>query len=247
MHLDQHVKGGGEAVELAGAYLSVDPAGDSPYPSSCRNSARFFGVDERVRENDLDAIIDIFQSRGIQRFHFWLSPCVQATEIEGWLGPRGFEPFQGTGYPTLRHQQPAVSHPEPELEVRLVRGEEARHAAELLLGDHGHCKAFAATIGASGIDHFIAFDGDRPVASSLLCTTGGISYLSHGHTLEADRNRGAQTGMIRARVERGRELGSRHIVSETLFMLETSLHNLQRCGFQIIYEKRVFVWQSPVP
>lgn len=63
-------------------------------------------------------------------------------------------------------------------------------------------------------------------------------------TRESDRRRGAQQALIARRVERAEQLGCSMLVSETLYMLEPSLRNLQRAGFEEVYQKEVYEWNA---
>jgi ribosomal protein S18 acetylase RimI-like enzyme len=88
----------------------------------------------------------------------------------------------------------------------------------------------------------MAFDGKRPVATAALAVFEGLGYLLSAATREGDRKRGAQQALIAKRIERAEQSGCSLIVSETLSILEHSLRNLQRAGFQEIYEKEVYAW-----
>jgi hypothetical protein len=86
----------------------------------------------------------------------------------------------------------------------------------------------------------MAFDGNRPVASAVLCTFEELGYLCMARTAEADRGRGAQRALIAKRIEKARALGCRTLVSETLSIVPISLGNLRKAGFKTVYEKEVY-------
>src|SRR6266478_5992717 len=69
-------------------------------------------------------------------------------------------------------------------------------------------------------------------------------YLTAAATAESHRKRGAQQALIAKRVERAERIGCSLLVSETLYMIEHSYRNLQRAGFQEVYEKEVYEWSS---
>jgi GNAT superfamily N-acetyltransferase len=71
-----------------------------------------------------------------------------------------------------------------------------------------------------------------------------MGYLMAARTAETHRKRGAQQALIAKRVERAEQIGCSILVSETLTMLEHSLRNLQRAGFQEIYDKEVYEWNA---
>lgn len=237
-----------EQVRLGGALITIDPTSVSPYPSSNRNRVQYFGVDETVTVEQVDAIIALFRARGVERFHFWVCPGPQAEEIEAWLKKRKLKRFGGTGYPTLVRTVAAATPPhQTDLKVRRV----TRAALDKLpvdraamFGESPDESIFLSTLGRRGFDHFFAFDGKMPVAFAMLCSNGRLGYLCHGFTLESHRNKGAQSALIRARIARAAEREYTVVASETLYLLQTSLHNLERAGFEIAYEKKVWVWTA---
>ena len=62
--------------------------------------------------------------------------------------------------------------------------------------------------------------------------------------LKNTEEKGGQNVLIKARLNRAAELGCQVACSQTLTMLKTSLGNLESNGFEIIYEKQVFIWES---
>jgi GNAT superfamily N-acetyltransferase len=63
-------------------------------------------------------------------------------------------------------------------------------------------------------------------------------------TAESHRRRGAHQALIAKRIERAEQLGCAIEISETLYMLEHSWRNLQRAGFEEVYEKEVYEWSA---
>jgi GNAT superfamily N-acetyltransferase len=89
----------------------------------------------------------------------------------------------------------------------------------------------------------------RQVGPDEIAAAGGqpdedIGYLMAAATAEGDRKRGAQQALIAKRIERAEQAGCSIQVSETLYMLEHSYRNLQRAGFEEIYEKEVYEWKA---
>ena len=89
-------------------------------------------------------------------------------------------------------------------------------------------------------DVWAAMEDETVVGYGMATTVGGITYLGGAGTAEAYRNRGAQTAIIRARLQDAVRRGSQIAVSETLSMLGSSLRNLQRAGFTIAYDKLMY-------
>jgi GNAT superfamily N-acetyltransferase len=234
-------------VQIESAIVTLDPpSATSPYPSANRNGVCFFGCGGRVSRTDLSEILSIFRDSEVQRFFFWLSPNPQEEVITGWLEDNRFKPFKGTTYPTLiRHVEPVASF-RTCLDVRRVsRGEvEENRDAVVRIFEPWPSSFFFESIEKSGFEHFMAYEAGAPVSAAILACDGDFAYLGWAGTAEAHRKKGGQNALIRARLNRAEELGCRVACSETLAMLKTSLRNLQRNGFETVYHKKVYVWES---
>ena len=182
----------------------------------------------------------------VERFFFWLSPNPQDEEISGWLEDNRLTPFKGTTYPTLIRTVEPVPPFQTPLDVRRVsRGEvEENRDAVVRIFDPWPSSFFFESIEQSGFEHFMAFEAGAPVSAAILACDGDFAYLGWAGTAEAHRKKGGQNALIRARLNRAAELGCRVACSETLAMLKTSLGNLQRNGFETVYHKKVYVWES---
>ena len=154
--------------------------------------------------------------------------------------------FGGTGYPTLIRVAEKVSSHRTELEVKRIDREEAEKEREVLVeiyGEGSWAEFFIASCDESGFDHYFALDQGRPVSAANLCSTERVGYLGWAATIGSHRGRGGQSALIAERIDRAGERGCRWVCAETLYMLETSLNNLKRFGFEILYEKKIFVWE----
>jgi GNAT superfamily N-acetyltransferase len=103
---------------------------------------------------------------------------------------------------------------------------------------------YARPAGKQGFFHYMAFDGNRPVAIAALCVFEDMGYLMAARTTETHRQRGAQQALLARRGERAEQIGCAILVSETLTMLEHSLRNLRRAGFEQAYDKEVYEWNG---
>ncbi|HEU4568313.1 MAG TPA: GNAT family N-acetyltransferase [Marmoricola sp.] len=94
---------------------------------------------------------------------------------------------------------------------------------------------------------FAAWEGDRIVAAGMLFVHGDTAHLVGAATLPQARGRGAQSALMRARVEEARHRGCRWIGTETGAESpespNPSLHNMRRLGFTELYERRNWVWK----
>lgn len=233
---------GAELARIGGGFLTIDRSSATEYPSTNGNRAEFVGVTRPASHVETEAITERFSAAGVSRWFFWLSPCAQAEEIRKWLLTLGLWPFDGPRYITLARSAEAVAPHRTALRVRALPAPELHvHTGFLheLYGDFAG--AYLGTIGRDDCLHYLAFDGDRPVAAAGLCIAGAAGYLFLAATSEADRSRGAQNALIAARVRAAHARGCRIVMSETLSILRPSLANLVRQGFRECYDTQVFV------
>ena len=233
---------GAECAELGGGFLTIDRSSTAEYPSTNRNRAEFIGVSRPASRGEVEEIVERFAAAGVRRWFFWLSPCPQMEEIRQWLPELGLRPFDGPRYIALTRSPEAVAPHRTALRVRALKAPELRAQTGFLNELHGEfAGAFLGTIGRDDCLHYLAFDGDRPVAASGLCVVGAAAYLFLAATREADRSRGAQNALIAARIRAAHARGSRIVMVETLSILRPSLANLVRQGFRECYDTQVFV------
>jgi GNAT superfamily N-acetyltransferase len=190
----------------------------------------------------LETVSERFTAAGVGRWFFRLTPCPQAGALRDWLHKLGLRPFDGPRYITLARPAAALPPHPTRLRVRAVPPAELRARQMFLLELYGdYAGIYLTTVGREDCTHFLAFDGDRPVAAAGLCVTGTTGYLFLGATREADRLRGAQSALIAERVTAAYRQGCRIVLAETMSMLPTSLANLVRKGFQESYDTEIFV------
>jgi hypothetical protein len=233
---------GTEFAEIGGGFLVIDRRSDSPFPSTNPNRAEFLGVVRPAGRRHLESVVERFTAAGVGRWFFRLSPCLQAGALREGLHKLGLSPFAGPRYITLARPAAALPPHPTRLRVRAVPPAELRARQMFLLELYGdYAGIYLTTVGREDCTHFLAFDGDRPVAAAGLCVTGTTGYLFLGATREADRLRGAQSALIAERVTAAYRQGCRIVLAETMSMLPTSLANLVRKGFQESYDTEIFV------
>jgi len=223
-------------------YVSIDPARQAQYASANWNRVHLCGAEPGLRPEGLVRLIDEFTSAGVTRFFVWLSPGPDMNTVRGWLAQAGFKPRKWTRYPTLFRESLEPASFRTDLVVREARGADMTAAREAL-GDT-MWREYERSFDTDGFFHVMAFDGARPVAIGALAVFEGLGYLTAAATAEGDRQRGAQSALIAARIAKARELGCSALAVETLTMLEHSLRNLERAGFRVAYEKEVYEWNA---
>jgi GNAT superfamily N-acetyltransferase len=223
-------------------YVTLDPERQGPFASLNMNRVHLCGTEAGLTTSGIAGLIDRFATERIKRFFVWLSPGPDMDTVRGWLEAQGLSRVRRTGYPTLWRRTASPMAFKTDLDVREVSAEEIA-AARDQFGD-ALWPGYLRSAGKPGFFHFMAFDGGRPVAIAALCLFEDIGYLMAAATAESDRRRGAQQALIASRVARAEQMGASIQVSETLYMIEHSLRNLQRAGFEEAYEKEVFEWNA---
>ena len=232
---------------VSGAFIAVAPGSVSLQ----RNRVVGLGLEEPATEKTLDHILDVFRASRVKRFSLHQGPFAQAGGItEGLLG-RGFKVHHH--YSKLWRDTSAPFAVATDLRVHRIRKPEAEVFARACVeGENFGWTAdrsawIQAAVGAPGFSHYLAFDGDKPVATGLLYVQGDSGWLGWGGTLSAYRRRGAHSALIAARVKRAAQLGAKWIVSETLAPTpgrpSGSYRNQLRQGFEQAYQRPIWVWE----
>jgi hypothetical protein len=233
---------------VAGAFITVAPRSVSLQ----RNRVLGLGVEEPATAGTLDHLVDVFRASRVKRFGLHQGPPAQAEEITDGLRKRGFKLHHH--YSKLVRDTSAPPAVSTDLEVRRVSEAEAETFArvfvegEIFAWPHDRTPWVQAAVGAPGFSHYLAFDGDKPVATALLYVKGDCAWMGWGGTLTAYRRRGAHAALIAARIKRAAQLGVKWIVSETMAPVPRrpagSYRNQLRLGFKEAYQRPIWVWQQ---
>ena len=223
-------------------YVTVDRSRQGRFASTNMNRVHLCGAEAGLTPEGIARLIELFRSENVERFFVWLSPGPEMDSVRGWLEAHGLSRIRRTGYPTLWRRGGSLVAFRTDFAVREVGIDEITAARGALGG--AMWPGYLRSAGKQGFVHYIAFDGDRPVAIAALCMFEDIGYLMAASTAENDRKRGAQQALIAARVARAEREGCAIQISETLYVIEHSLRNLQRAGFEEAYEKEVFEWNA---
>ena len=224
-------------------YVTMDVGRQTPFASSNINRVYLCGAEAGMSSAGVGRLIDLFATEGVKRFFVWLSPGPDMDLARGWLEAARPVPHQAH---RLSDAMPRPARPpldfKTDLEVREVDADEIAQASDQL--GETLWPEYARSAGRERFFHYMAFDGQRPVAIAALCIFEDIGYLMAAATAESDRKRGAQQALIAKRIERAEQMGCSILVSETLYMIEHSYRNLQRAGFEEAYEKEIYEWNA---
>jgi GNAT superfamily N-acetyltransferase len=225
-------------------------------PGSYVNKACGFGFDRELTEPELDGLVAFFAKRGVEP-KVELSPFVSQALLAG-LAQRGFvlkECENVLARPLDRGVEPrallsqgwpagvSVERVDPQDEVTVRRFIEVSMSGFLPEGapvPEAFVEAGLKSVREPTYDSYVARVGGEVVGAGGCDSSGGITGLFGTSVKPAYRRRGVQQALIVARLERGREQGSRlaFIVSGPGIPTE---RNAARLGFRMAYTRVVLV------
>jgi len=143
----------------------------------------------------------------------------------------------------FRHALGDAPDPGTALELVEIGREQAEDFARVIRIAYGLTIEADASIGAvlglSAWTCWIAYARDEPVGAAALFVDQGAGYLGYAGTLPEHRGKGAQGGLLAARLPRARELGCDAVYTETGELQanrpSASYRNILRAGFEELY------------
>jgi GNAT superfamily N-acetyltransferase len=94
----------------------------------------------------------------------------------------------------------------------------------------------ANIVGRPGWSCYVAYDGEQAAGAGALFVDGQVGWLGYAATLPRYRGRGAQSGLLAARIEDARKQGCSTVITETGELDEgrpsSSYRNILRAGFR---------------
>jgi hypothetical protein len=107
------------------------------------------------------------------------------------------------------------------------------------------------TIGRPHWHHYLAFEGDTPIASAAMYVAGSATWFGFAATDAAYRKRGAQHALIMRRLHDAADAGCTWVSVETAEDTVTrdapSFRNLRRLGFEVAYTRPNYLWVKTAP
>jgi len=208
------------------------------------------GMSTPATAKELDAIIGRYRDANVRRFFLQLSPAAQPLALLDWIRQRGFVPYNAW-MKLYRRAEPysddvaAMDAPEHTVRVERAHHEDADTFGTIAATTFGMPPAAAqwltTIVGRDGWHCYLAYDGATPIGVGAMFVMRDYAWLGIAGTLEAARRRGAQTALIRHRVNVAHAMGCKWVVVETAEETATrvvpSLHNLRRLGFTVAYPR----------
>ncbi len=240
--------------DVPGGWVAVQTgAPAAEFPSQGKSRVNWLAPDGPVGETAVARALDAARELECPRIFLWLAPWGCDVGTEAALRRAGAVPMQDVDQIAVGCEtdggeaRAAAGAPVGALfEARRLAPGEIAEVMERVRPWYGPDGAgIAARFTKPGrVEIFGAFEGEAPVAIALLMIDGEWAYLGGAGTDPTKRGRGAQTALIRTRVQRGADLGVRWCAAETNTAVATSFRNLRRCGFQDVLVWRVWRWDN---
>lgn len=208
------------------------------------------GLKEPVTPEAVKEMTRYYKERALRNFAIQPSPNAQPKELADWLTEAGYV-NRGNWAKVIRGPEPAPMI-QTELRIEEVGAAYGESFARIALAVFGMPTALlpwlSALVGRPAWHHYLAFDGDLPVATGSIYIKNEIGWLGIGATLPSHRGRGAQGAIMARRIADGIAKGCRWLVTET--DEETperpnpSYRNMVRTGFTMLYARPNYYLRS---
>jgi hypothetical protein len=215
-------------------------------PTKFWSKALGFGFDEPVTGDLIEELLAFYRSNQATQAVIQIAPDVLPADWDEIVAAHGLRP--GSGINKLLARIEELQFGSSDLRIDEAGPEHAEEWATVALTAFGmpweglgDMMISAVTRGA--LRPFGAWDGDRMVAVGGLLVQGPLASLNTGATLAEYRGRGAQSGLIAARLKAAAAAGSEWVVSETAES-GSSLNNMRRAGLSSLYVRRNWLWTA---
>ena len=230
-------------------------------PTGYWSKALGFGFGEPVTAALIDEIGDFYRSQKTPMAVLQLAPSVLPGDWAGICAKANLS-AAGSWVKLARDLSAGQGRPPAQLGADLRTGRiEAGHAREMasvMLRAFGmpeqHLSGMlAAVVGRPGWRAHGIWAGTELASAALMRIHRNTAQCFGAATLPHARGKGAQSALLTARAEDARSAGCRWLIAETGVEApgthNSSLHNLLRNGFTVMYERQNWIWrpvgQSP--
>lgn len=209
------------------------------------------GLTEPASEQILDEIIVKYKESDVKRFFIQIHPEAHPSALKEWFHKKNIHHYNNW----VKHYRGTENPPlvDTELEIMEVQtSKEAERFGYIITNSFGwpiEMKSwFMNLVGRKSWKTYLAFDGDKPVATASLYIKDDCGWLSFASTLPDYRGKGAQSALIAKRIQDAAELGCKVLTVETAEDNEQkrsqSMQNIQKMGFDVAFIRPNFIWQS---
>lgn len=241
---------GTAGLRVGGGVVRVvrnDPAG------GFWNRSIGLGMTEPITGDVVDEAIEFSRANGAPVMVFQVAPGAQPQGWEEVFAERGIA--MSAQWVKFMGPPPRIPDVDTDLRIAPLDKDDAaqvREFSEVMIASFGMPPGLMTEWGQAQARRpdwaaFAAWDGDRIVSASLLYVHGDTGHLIGAGTLPDVRGRGAQSALMKARIDEAVRRGCAWVGSET--GAETpespnpSLHNMRRLGLTELYHRGNWVWR----
>lgn len=237
----------GIATERIGGGIATSVLKDS---SNFWSKSLGLGVSEPVNPEVMDALADFYRRHGASGTTIQIAPSLLPPNWDDICAQRGI-----TTHTTWVKLICAVSAYRPSgttLRISSVVDDTAQDAALVIARGFSMAEdlvgsLYAPAFRTKSFQGFAAWDGGEIVAAAAMRVSGAVAEMYGAATLPSHRGRGAQSALLAARAAAAASAGCRWMVAETGVpsrqQTNSSLNNMLRAGFDVLYERRNWLWQ----
>ena len=175
------------------------------------------GLDEPATPAIVDTIVQNYRNVGVSNYAVQLSTHFQPPELPAWL-LTGRLTKRGNWAKVYRIPDGGVSI-DTNLRVERIDRQQAGVFAQVAAASFGMppfvTPWLEGMVGRAGWSHYLAYEGDMPMACGALFIRNKVGWLGIGGTLPAYRQRGAQGALMAQRIRDAAALGCNWVIRET--------------------------------
>lgn len=208
------------------------------------------GVDEPLTPALIDQVLGEYRAAGVSTTLLLLCPMAVDAPMQLSLAERGIA-AKTRQVKLWRRADPSLA---ADTSLRIVEIDSASAALYGAVAVAGYgdppmlAAGHSATVGDDQWRHFLAFDGDRAVATAALFISGKVAWCGFAATLQSARGRGAHSALLATRVRRAAAEGCEFVVCETFEETpqrpNPSFRNMRRLGFEVAYYRSNYLWKE---
>ncbi|UCG61232.1 MAG: GNAT family N-acetyltransferase [Candidatus Zixiibacteriota bacterium] len=205
------------------------------------------GVTEPVTESTLDKVISLYKQANVPRFFIQLHPECLTPETRQLLERKRFRHYNN--WVKLFRDTIPMPPVDTDLRVEEISPADASVFANILINSFEWSEFLQSwvegSVGRPGWRHYLAFDGDKPVATGALFVSGRFGWIDFASTLPIARGRGAQSSLVERRIIDAAQQRCKWLVVETAEdkpeRPAPSFRNMIRHGFQVAYVRPNYI------
>ncbi|AGL17106.1 GNAT family N-acetyltransferase [Actinoplanes sp. N902-109] len=210
------------------------------------------GLDQPVTAAVLDEAVSFSIAQGSPSTTFQTAPALLPPDWAALCETYGIT--AGSSWVKLVRPAAGFEPARTALRVEQVTDAQAERAAGVLAAGFGMSadvvrSLYVPALRRGDFQAFAAWHDDVMVAAAGVRIDGSTASMYGAATLPEFRGRGAQSALLAARAQLADHHGCQWLIAETGLPDEPggnpSLNNMTRAGFEVLYERRNYLWRAP--